>query len=656
MKRRILYILIAFTAFVLPACNDFLEEKPLDRVPAEQLLNDPNGIKVLLANLYNRMPVEDFRYNPGQSFNYKSDGGSSFVAHGWSSSFFTDDATMTHGSGAGPISDGYWDYAGIRQVNQFLDNLEVVKLDETQKNRLKSEAHFIRAYMYFGLVKRYGGVPLVKETLEYLQGSDNANLFIARSTEKETWDFILAECDLAAANLPAIVTSAEGSNRATKWAALALKSRAALHAASIAKFWDKAPLTGEAVDKKLVGGMTIADANAYYKVCLDASKAIIDGAGKSLYKANPSSNIEAAKNYQEIFQNPSSGEVKNEVIFAISYIDGSITALQGHCYDVHFNPSQTATGYLAYGRFSPSLNLVDIYEDYTDDGTGKSAKIVTRTDGNENYVVADPTKVDLAVSFKKYDNLIEPFINKDARLLASIIVPGATWKNVQIIIQGGLIKQDGSKLIYTESSAPGKDGKTYFTYGASTPSAYSGFRGLGNFDNANFTCSGFSLKKFLTEGKNAQGVRWSSTTDYIDFRLAEIYLNYAEAAIESGSGDAGLAKTYLNMLRKRAGHKDEIPATIENILKERRVEFAFEGPRYWDLVRRRDYHTVFATGTRRQALIPVLDLREATPKYIFVRANNYYDEKANGVVFQPMSYYKGIPGIGTNKLVQNPQY
>ncbi len=656
MKRRLLYILIAFTAFVIPSCNDFLEEQPLDRVPAEQLLNDPNGIKVLLANLYNRMPVEDFRYNPGQSFNYRSDAGSSFVAHGWSSSFFTDDAMMTHGSGAGPISDGYWDYSGIRQVNQFMDNLKMVAIDEAQRNRLKSEAHFIRAYMYFGLVKRYGGVPLVKETLEYLPESDNANLFIARSTEKETWDFILAECDFATANLPAAVTSAEGAYRATKWAALALKSRAALHAASIAKFWDKAPLTGEAVDQKLVGGMTIADANAYYKICTDASKAIIDGAGKSLYKASPSSNIEAAKNYQEIFQNPASGEVKNEVIFAKSYIDGTITALQGHCYDVHFNPSQTATGYLAYGRFSPSLNLVDVYEDYTDDGTGKSAKIVTRTDGNENYVVADPTKVDLAVPYKKYDNLIDPFMNKDARLLASIIVPGATWKNVPIIIQGGLIKQDGTKLIYTEANATGLDGKTYYSYGASTPSAYSGFRGLGNFDNANFTSSGFSLKKFLTEGKNAQGVRWSSITDYIDFRLPEIYLNYAEAAIESGSGDANLAKTLVNDIRKRAGHKDQIPATIENILKERRVEFAFEGPRYWDLVRRRDYHTTFATGTRRQALVPVLDLRETTPKYIFVRANNYYDEKANGVVFQTMSYYKGIPGVGTNKLVQNPQY
>ena len=82
---------------------------------------------------------------------------------------------------------------------------------------------------------------------------------------------------------------------------------------------------------------------------------------------------------------------------------------------------------------------------------------------------------------------------------------------------------------------------------------------------------------------------------------------------------------------------------------------AFEGVRYWDLVRRRDFHTLFKS-TRRTVLVPVLDLRQTTPKYIFVRANNYFDERAAGQTFQMMSYYKAIPGTSTNKLIQNPQY
>jgi len=415
----------------------------------------------------------------------------------------------------------------------------------------------------------------------------------------------------------------------------------------------KAPLTGDAATQSLVGGMTIGDANNYYQQCVDASKAIIDNSGKALYKPAPANRTEAAKNYQDIFQNPATADV--EVLFKKGYIDGSTSRLQGHNTDIYYNPAQTQPGYLAYGRFSPTLNLVDIYEDYTDDGTGKSANLATRTDGVENEFIADPTKVDLTKPFKLYDNVTDIFTNKDARLFGSMIVPGSVWKGVTIVIQGGLIKQNGTKLIYADASAPGKDGKTYYSYGAASSTGYSGFYNMGTGNNLNFSCTGFTVKKFLQEAKTVQGVHFSSSTDFIDFRLAEIFLNYAEAAVESGKGDAGLAAGYLNALRKRAAHTDNIPATIDNILKERRVEMAFEGLRYWDLVRRRDYHTMF-TSTRRTSLVPVLDLRQNTPKYFFIRANNYYDERANGFTFQPMSYYKGIPGVSTNKLVQNPQY
>jgi hypothetical protein len=251
--------------------------------------------------------------------------------------------------------------------------------------------------------------------------------------------------------------------------------------------------------------------------------------------------------------------------------------------------------------------------------------------------------------------LSDIFANKDARMSGAIITPGSTWKGVTIIIQGGLIKKDGSTLIFTDGSETGLDGKTYYSFGASSTTGYSGFRGMGVFDNANYSCTGFSVKKFLQESKTVTGVQFSSTTDYIDFRLAEIYLNYAEATVESGQGDAALAATYLNALRKRAAHTDNIPGTLSNILKERRIELAFEGQRYWDLVRRREFHTLF-NGTKRKSLVPVLDCRQPTPNYIFVRSYNYYDQNAGGVTFNPQWYYRAIPGVATNNLIQNPQY
>ena len=169
--------------------------------------------------------------------------------------------------------------------------------------------------------------------------------------------------------------------------------------------------------------------------------------------------------------------------------------------------------------------------------------------------------------------------------------------------------------------------------------------------------TGFSVRKYMEEEKfSSLSSRDNSiTTPFIDIRLAEIYLNYAEAVVESGKGDQNKAATLLNALRHRAAHKDNIPLTLENVLKERRVELAFEGKRFWDMVRRRDNH-VYYNGGMRSALVPMIDLRTDTPSYIFVRANFHGDEKQNGRTFAPQSYYRAIPGTASNGLVQNPGY
>ena len=647
-----IFIHLMLLSIIFSSCKKFLDVQPLDRVPASQLLTDVNGIKTLLANLYSRMPIEDFVYNPGKSFNYHREG-NGYIEPGFGTTFYTDESTQSAGTGVGPVNDGYWGYDAIRSVNLFIEQLPQVPLTDAQRDALKAEGRFIRAYMYFGLVKRYGGVPIIEKSLEYKPGTDNANLFVPRSTEKQTWDYIISELDSAAMFLPAATNSVDGTYRATKWSALALESRVALHAASIAKFSSRVTLTGDAVTQKLVGGMTIDDANVYYQKCLDISNNLILNSGKSLYKPTPANPAEAAKNFQDIFQNPAGADI--EVFFKKGYVDGTSSLLQGHTTDVFYNPAQTNPGGLYYGRFSPTLNLVDVFEDYTDNGQGKSAPLITRTDGVESDVITNPRNVNVTKPYKLYDNLSDIFTGKDARLFASIILPGTSWKGVNIVMQGGLVKQDGTSIVYTNGSAPGKDGKTYYALGANASSGFSAFFNLGSSSDQNFSCSGFSLKKFLLEGKNVVGTYFSSTTDFIDLRMAEIYLNYAEAAAESGLGDLSLAKSYLNALRKRAAHKDNIEPTVENVQKERRVELAFEGGRYWDMVRRREMHTTFNT-TRRTVLVPMLDLRQATPKYFFVRANNFYDENAGGRTFQLWSYYRPIPGVSTNKLVQNPNY
>ncbi len=414
------------------------------------------------------------------------------------------------------------------------------------------------------------------------------------------------------------------------------------------------PLTGEAVSAGLVGGMSASDANNYYQQCITASKEIIDNSGKTLYKPNPADPAEAAKNYQDMFETPTMAW--DEIIFMKAYIDGSSSGGQGHDIDFWLYPQQTKfqNNYMA-ARFGATLNIVDLYEDYTDDGMGLSVPVKTRSDGVENEYEDDPKNLtSISKPLIHYDNQYDIFKDKDARLQASVILPGSMFHGTLINMQGGMIEPDGTPVIYSASSIE-VNGETYYTYGSANEAGYSAFGLLGTAA-ANYSSTGFALRKTLQDTKSVSTpALGGSTQPYIEFRLAEIYLNYAEAAIESGQGDATLAKTYLNAIRKRAGHTDEIPATIDNILKERRVEFVFEGTRFWDLYRRRDFHLVF-NNTKRYSLVPILDLRENPPKYVFLRVTNYYDQAAGGRTFQPQTYYGEIPGVATNNLIQNPGY
>lgn len=554
MKKNILSIFSLCALMGLSGCNAFLELEPLDKVSPDQLLETEGGVKALLANIYTMIPMEDFNYRPNAGFNQRGYDG---VNETTNLAFLTDEATRSDGGvDIGYEGFNYWPYGDIRQVNIFMQNVEKAKeagtISVADADRMTGEAHFARAYMYYGLVKRYGGVPLIDKVQDddYADGGPGA-VAVPRSTELDTWKFVLNECTLAAATLPD-ATSGSDLYRVTKWAAYALKSRVALHAASVAKYWNLAPLAGEAVT---------------------------------------------------------------------------------------------------------------LFEDYTDDGTGKSAKIVTRTDGNEDAYIpnfhnmnnASVVNTLMSVPFVKYNDLYEPFANKDARLLASVVVPGSSYAGTEIIIQGGFIKDNNSYVAYSNESTQ-KNGTTYYALGAEGETMFSGFNNVSSGEDANWTATGFGVRKYMPEGESMSPDRLSSTTSYIDMRLAEVYLNYAEAVVENGSGfgDKELAENYLNALRRRAGHTDRISLTLESVLKERRVEMAFEGKRFWDMNRRREFHTEFSNNRIRKALVPMLDLRGAEPKYVFARVNYFGDETRGGRTFQNINYYRGIPNIATNGLVQNP--
>jgi hypothetical protein len=619
---------IIIAALALHSCSDALDLQPKDKLDAKKLFASEEGIQVYMANLYSQLPIEDFAWT--------RNGFNSALQNtiGITPSNQTDIAANSEYS---HIIDGggnfpWWGYGLNRDINILNDAIPTLDITEVKKQTLLSEVHFFRAYIYFALAKRYGGVPIIKELQTY--EGEVENLKVPRSTEKETWDFVLKECDLAIENLPSGDAS---SRRATKWAAYALKSRAALHAASVAKYWNKAPLSGPAVDQGLVG-MDSSEADRYYEESIKASEAIMNSGMFSLYMPNPESPEEAAENYRELFEFP------NNALQEAIFIKGYTEPTSGHSFDFWFNPNQTSNGAPHPGRMNPTLEFVDSYESYSN--PGETAPIITTIDGDVNdYNGYDPNE-----EYLRFNTPYSIFADKDARLWGTVVLPGTEWQGTTIIIQAGYVEPDGTGVIETNTSIE-LNGVTYYTFGAADWTNYSGFSGI---QAPRMTRTGFSFKKFLssTPVPPRQG---ESRNDWIEFRYAEILLNYAEAVVESGytADNAEIrAAEALNNIRRRAAHTVKIPLTLENVLRERKVELAFENKRYWDLIRRREFHSVF-NGFQRHALKPLLDLRVDPPQYIFVRTKI---PRENPLTFPERFYYVRIPGVGSNNLVQNPQY
>jgi len=345
---------------------------------------------------------------------------------------YSTDATET--AGTTPMSpagvSAFWDYTSIRDVNVFIAAIEDAHdkgtLSDNVYNSYLGEAYFVRAYYYYGMVRKLGGVPIVTEALDdKFDGEENLGLYVPRSTEKETWDFVLAELDKAAELLPEDRTT--DPYRATKWSALGLKSRAALYAASVSKYWKNAeiPSSYEAVSKKLTY-MEASYADAYYQQCIDASAKII-GSGKfSLYGAAPAKVEDAVNNLTDLFQS----RQDCEWIFGRSYQNGVADNSNG--FDLKNSPNQargTDSRTWKFASYSVTADFADACDYYDDAMGGVSGTIKTRLDGKENeYVTLPGTTGKKTITENEYIGYATPdgpFVNKDARFKAYVIYPDA---------------------------------------------------------------------------------------------------------------------------------------------------------------------------------------------------------------------------------------
>ncbi|MBX2922871.1 MAG: RagB/SusD family nutrient uptake outer membrane protein [Chitinophagaceae bacterium] len=414
-------------------------------------------------------------------------------------------------------------YKQVRACNLFLEQVEKNTYDNTaKKDRLTGEVLFLRAYYYNILAFMYGGVPII--TKPYSLKDD---FQVPRNTFEECIKFIVDDCDKAATLLP-LAHESNNYGRATRGAALALKARVLLYAASDLYNSNGAWMGGYS-NPELVGYVG-GDRIARWKAAKDAAKAVIDLGVYQLYKSNPAPADNIAKNYAEIFLSMQT----SEDVF-VRVFDLSIVGSQG----IEFTNSPG--GYGGWGNTNPTNQFVDAFE--MNDGT--------------------------KFSWSNPEQAKHPYSNREPRFYANINFEGAPWRerpaNGQALDPKGVIqvgfyqKADGSWV-------SGLDTRS------SPVAAFAG------------TYTGYFMRKFIDPAVVIPYQKQSFPWRYL--RYAEVLLGYAEACAELG--EEAEAQNYINIIRKRAGLPD-VHTTgetlIESVKHERRIELAFESHRYFDIRR-----------------------------------------------------------------------
>lgn len=642
MKKILYHVLIFVAVSSLASCEAYFNdmEGDLTKMSAEDMLKSETGMKAILANLYGDIPMNAF-------------------STGDQNTMLANDGRSSNSIGVNGVAS-FWDYKKIRSINKFLEALDSAMengtISQSTHDTFRGEALFIRAYCYFASIRVYGGIPIVTESLDsYYDGQENEGLYFPRSTEKESWDWVLDELEEAVSLLPETQSQ---DMRANKYAALALRARVALWAASVSKYWDRAAINGSytAVQKRLTY-MESSYANNYYMEAIESAQQVINSGRYALAGARPSNVEEAKSNLINLFQSYDS----TEGIFAKSYVSGSSTTSNG------IEPQQGGGWFKSSvwqsGTYAITLNCADSFDNYDASGGRADGTISTRLDGNEDYYVITPESTfkyaDVA-AYRHYPEPSAPFKNKDARFQAWIVYPGAQFRGSAQNIQGGMIYPDKSVSIYPVTNDGFEfDGKIYYPFGGAVEDNLCFYKI--NFDKNNSTNSeyGFCIRKFL----DPSGWNPYNQAPWYDIRYAEVLLTYAEAVAESGAGNKNLATQYLNDVRHRAGFKDDIELSVSNVLHEFKVEFAFENMWSQVLYRRRAFYSpesadneLEGTVGRKLALIPLADLSGNEASYIFVRATPYSSDpiRYTGTLrVSPEDYYASIPNYNNNRIENN---
>ena len=204
------HIALAVILITLTACEDFLVRKPKDELSPDTYFRTEVECQLFTNNFYTILPsASDFYHEDDDYVIPKS---------------LSD---KVKGTRVVPATAGTWNWVMLRQINFFLSRSHQCE-DSGVRAKYEALARFFRAYFYFEKVKRYGDVPWVDEPID----ADDKSLYRARDPRNMVMEHVLDDIDFAIDHLP----SGKDVFRATKWTALALKSRIFLFEGTFRKY------------------------------------------------------------------------------------------------------------------------------------------------------------------------------------------------------------------------------------------------------------------------------------------------------------------------------------------------------------------------------------------------------------------------------------
>ncbi len=498
MRKILFAVSTAAVALCISSCSDyFLDLNPTDQQTEANYFKNAEEFEIAANGTYSFYGFSDV----SETVNGTKYTSSFYDVLDVNSDILGGIAPIAAGTMAASTNDTYWSlcYAKIRKCNVVIEKGETYSGTDNITASL-AVARFFRAYQYFWLLQRFGGVPLITKTLT----SASQELYAPRNSRYEVAKQIFDDLDYAIQYLP---EEKDYNGKVSLEGAKAFKARVLLF---------------EATWEKYVGTTTDGDGST-------------TGAGSN-----------KPANYPDVKKMLTDAASLASDVFTSGKYDlwnAKGTAFEGIAYNYLFNLEDENTNPMGFKKDKNHEFILQIAHDHTSKRIGKNVTKACMGDNNNTGgvtikminmfpCVTDGLPYLYSKDYKGYNNMTDVYTNRDARMTSCIKIPGNTYYWMGL---NGADKNTYLKADYVNT----------FDFPVGCTPYYPIVLSAGN--------TGFQNRKMASERKDYQDT--DESYNYPVLRLAEVYLIYAEAKCELGDGtisDEDLNKS-INLLHDRAG-------------------------------------------------------------------------------------------------------